>query len=170
MSVRANISLLAVITLGSAASPAIALTAAQVGPQDHPVYGATQSSDNDILVADLDELIKKQGAGKVVIFGGVHGYKDTGVPTAAANRNYACGEMANDEKTIKNAYKTKYKKEANFNYVDVGQTYAKQPNGDLTDKGLNNLYDDATKRASGGVVSYLAWCWAGTWYRNGGGH
>jgi hypothetical protein len=145
---------------------AAALTAKQVGTN---VYGADQASTNNILTADLDELIQARGAGKVVVYGGVHGYVDTGVPTAAHNARYACGEMAADETAIKKEYRTRYRKEANFNYVNVGLNYPTK-GGEFTPKGLNSLYDAITRRATGGTVAYLAWCWAGTWYEHGGGH
>ena len=145
---------------------AAALTAKEVGTN---VYGADHASDNGILVDDLDELIKAHGAGKVVVYGGVHGYVGTGVPTAAHNARYACGEMAADESAIKDAYKKKYRKSANFGYVNVPLNYPTK-GGEFSPKGLNNLYDAITSRAKGGTVSYLAWCWAGTWYQQGGGH
>jgi hypothetical protein len=152
-----------------AAGPAWALNAKLV-PNTSNIYGFDQASDNDMLVADLNALIGQNAGGKVVIFGGVHGYENTGVPTAARNQHYPCAEITAEEADIKKNFQTKYKRAPSFAYVDVKKLQTPGQNGDFSDKSLNSIYQSITRQATGGVVSYIAWCWGGTWYQHGGGH
>jgi hypothetical protein len=78
--------------------------------------------------------------------------------------------MATDEAAIKNAFQSAYKRSVSFAYVDLKKLQTPGQNGDFSDKSLNSIYQSITRQASGGQISYIAWCWGGTWYAHGGGH
>jgi hypothetical protein len=164
---KGNICLFAAIAACWTAGPVWALHAQSVQGNMN-IYGVRGATNNNDLVEDLGELTRQLELSKIVIFGGVHGYQNTGVPTATTNNEYPCALMTAEEAAIKNAFQTKYKRAPSFNYVDVKELTGWK-NGEFSDTQLKKIEDAVRGRATGGQVSYIAWCWGGTWYEGGWG-
>lgn len=124
------------------------------------LYGYTQATDqdeNDSDVADLYQAAAKDGAKRLVVFGGLHGYDPSGEPTGQTNAEKSVCSFSMDDRMAKGVGKG-----VNFIYENVAK---------LTTNG-SDVSEDNQKKLIQKIRSYLesdsyyvlvSWCYSRNW-------
>lgn len=129
-------------------------------PKHSKLYGYTASTDqteNDADASRIYSIATKDKASKLVIFGGLHGYENTGIPTAQSATEKGVCSFSMGDRISKSPGKG-----LNFTYENVAKLTS--PGMDVSEKNQREIAEKIKRYLdSGNYYVLLSWCYSRAW-------
>lgn len=127
----------------------------------HPkLYGYTASTDqteNDADAKRIYGIATKDKASKLVIFGGLHGYEHTGIPTAQSPSEKGVCSFSMGDRISKSPGTG-----LNFTYENVAKLTS--PGMDVSEENQREIVEKIKRYLdSGNYYVLLSWCYSRVW-------